>query len=174
METTFCIEEWVWVWWGVGGGRERLWMNQHGNSKRFRSSGRRRRITKPWWTIFYPLCLLRNEGQDPETLLSLSPFVSAQVGWASPLMGHFLFSFHIPSCIKMTNFTYRLQHRHETLSYWANKSECRGVSRFTVGRKGVFEGHRRFQEPSSASKLAWDGPGAAPSQTVPLSLTTSL
>lgn len=55
-------------------------------------------------------------GSGPRSLV-LSPgvcFTSGGVGF--PLMGHFLLSFHIPGCIKMTNFMYRLRHRLETVS----------------------------------------------------------
>lgn len=116
----FCLGEWVWVWQGRGWG-ESLWMNLHRNSERFWSPGRRERNNQTLMYCILSIMSAEKWGSGPRSF-ALSPSVCCSSGgWAPPLMGHFLLSFHIPSCIKMTNFTYGLGHRRENPSYWANR-----------------------------------------------------
>lgn len=105
----------------MGAGEESTWMNEHRNSKRFQSLGRKEKNNKTLMDYISSVMSAEELGSGPRNF-ALSPgacFSSVQVEWASPVMGHLL-SFHIPSCIKMTNLTYRWGHRYGNLSNSAN------------------------------------------------------
>lgn len=94
---------------------------EHRNSKRFPSLGRKEKNNKTLMDYISSVMSAEELRSGPRNF-ALSPgacFSSVQVEWASPVMGHLL-SFHIPSCIKMTNFTYRWGHRYGNLSNSAN------------------------------------------------------
>lgn len=153
---------------GVGAKEESLWMNPHRNSKRFWSSGRKEKNSKTLLGCILSIMSAEKLGSGPRSF-ALSPGVCFSLGgvgfslWWVISFSPFTFQAALRWQISLTG----LGHRHENLSYWANRVSAE--ESIYGGENGGVWGMQKFWRAQLCIQAQTGWPRCCPPpQTLPL------